>query len=91
MMTETGAAIMKSAPVLARSEAGNQYVKKSSMPGNSPASAMPRITRAAMKPVPLRTNMVAIETTPQPIMIRAIHRRAPTRSMIRLLGTSNRQ
>ena len=31
------------------------------------------------------------ETMPQLIMIRAIQRRAPTRSMIRLLGTSNRK
>jgi hypothetical protein len=36
-------------------------------------------------------NIVAIETRPQPIMMRAIHRLAPTRSRIRLLGTSNRQ
>ncbi len=48
MMTATGDAIMKSAPVRARSEAGNQYVKKSTMPGKNPASAMPRMTRAAM-------------------------------------------
>ena len=34
---------------------------------------------------------VAIETSPQPIMMRAIQSRAPTRSMIRLLGISNRQ
>ena len=36
-------------------------------------------------------NMVAIDTRPQTIMIRAIQRRAPTRSRIRLLGISNRQ
>jgi hypothetical protein len=37
------------------------------------------------------TNIIAIDTTPQPIMMRAIHRRAPTRSRIKLLGISNRQ
>ena len=36
-------------------------------------------------------NMVAIDTIPHPMRIRAIHRRAPTRSRIRLLGISNRQ
>jgi hypothetical protein len=38
-----------------------------------------------------RTNIMAAEITPQLIMIRAIHRFAPTRSSIRLLGTSNRK
>ena len=37
------------------------------------------------------TSIVPIETTPQPIRIRAIQRRAPTRSRSRLLGISNRQ
>ena len=30
------------------------------------------------------------DAKPQVIMMRAIHRRAPVRTMIRLLGTSNR-
>jgi len=34
------------------------------------------------------TAIIAIATTPQLIMMRAIHRRAPTRSRIKLLGTS---
>jgi len=32
-----------------------------------------------------------VETMPQEIMMRAIQRRAPTRSRIRLLGISKRQ
>jgi hypothetical protein len=34
---------------------------------------------------------MAAEISPQVIMIRAIHTRAPVRRMIRLLGTSNKK
>ena len=37
------------------------------------------------------TSAMAAETTPQEIMMRAIHFRAPTRSSAMLLGTSNRK
>ena len=37
----------------------------------------------------LRTNIIAADTSPHVIMIRAIHSRAPTRARITLLGTSN--
>ena len=37
------------------------------------------------------TNIMAAEIKPQEIVMRASHRRAPTRSRIRLLGTSNRK
>ena len=47
MMNDTGAAIMNSAPVRARSDAGIQYVKYRTIPGKNPASAIPSRTRAA--------------------------------------------
>ena len=61
------------------------------MPGKNPASAIPSSARAAMNDQTSVTNMVAIDTSPHPIRIRAIQRRAPTRSRSRLLGISNRQ
>ena len=61
------------------------------MPGKNPASARPRTTRAIMNDVTSLMNIVAIDTMPQTIMMRAIQRRAPTRSRIRLLGISNTQ
>jgi hypothetical protein len=36
-------------------------------------------------------SIVAIETTPQTIAMRAIQKRAPTRASARLLGTSNKK
>ena len=63
--------------------------------GSSPGRSRPRrcraATRAAMNDRTSVMNIVAIETKPQPIMMRAIQRRAPTRSRMRLLGISNRQ
>ena len=61
------------------------------MPGKKPASAMPSSVRAAMNDQTSATSMVAVETRPQLIMIRAIQRRAPTFSSRRLLGISKRQ
>ena len=39
----------------------------------------------------MKTSVIDADSRPQLIMMRAIQRRAPTRSRIRLLGTSNRQ
>ena len=61
------------------------------MPGKKPASAMPSRTRAALNVHSPVTNIMPMETSPQPIMMRAIQRRAPTRSRTRLLGISKRQ
>ena len=61
------------------------------IPGKNPASIAPSRNRSPMNDqVPL-TSAIPAETNPQLIMIRAIHRRAPTRSSAMLLGTSNRK
>jgi len=62
-------------------------MKYSMIPGKNPASATPR-NRMAAKLVDPVTKAVAPAKRPQAIMMRAIHSRAPTFSMIRLLGTS---
>ena len=71
------------------SRSGNQRVRYRMMPGKNPASAAPRRNRSAKKLHGPRTSIMADETTPHEIMIRAIQMRTPTRSRIRLLGTSN--
>src|SRR4051812_29499539 len=59
--------------------------------GKKPASAMPRMVRAAASCGTLCTNPVRTATAPQLNRIRAIQRRAPTLRMSMLLGTSNRK
>ena len=61
------------------------------MPGKKPASATPSRKRTMAKLVVPVTKAVAPAKMPQVIMMRAIHSRAPTFSMITLLGTSNRK
>ena len=61
------------------------------MPGKNPASARPSRKRTVMKLQGPVHKAVAPERIPQVIMMRAIQMRAPTFSMIMLLGTSNRQ
>ena len=58
------------------------------MPGKNPASAAPRKNRTTPKLVGPTTRAVMPARMPQEIMMRAIHIRAPTFSMTRLLGTS---
>ncbi|MCY1460547.1 hypothetical protein D9M71_781150 [compost metagenome] len=58
-------------------------------PGKKPASATPRKKRAAYSGCGVLTRLVAMVTRPHRIMIRVMVRRAPTRCMYRLLGTSN--
>jgi len=58
------------------------------MPGKNPASATPSRKRTMPKLVGPVTVAVMPASIPQVIMMRAIHSRAPTFSMIRLLGTS---
>ena len=58
------------------------------MPGKKPASATPSRKRTMEKLVVPVTNAVAPAKMPQVIMMRAIQIRAPTFSMITLLGTS---
>ena len=60
----------------------------STSPGTKPASAAPSKKRTIRKLVGPVTSAMAPEMMPQVIMMRAIQRRAPTRSRIRLLGTS---
>ena len=60
-------------------------------PGKNPASAAPRTRRMVRNEVGPTTKAVAPATRPQLIMMRASQRLAPTRCMIRLLGTSNRK
>jgi hypothetical protein len=80
---------MDSATIRARSFSGNQYVRYRMMPGKNPASATSSRNRSAISTVPLGTNAMAVATTPQLIMIRAIHLRAPNLCKARLLGTSS--
>lgn len=61
------------------------------MPGRKPASATPSRKRSVKKLTGPCTNAMAAEMSPHVTMMRKIHRRAPTRSRIRLLGTSNRK
>ena len=61
------------------------------MPGKKPASARPSRKRRMKKLIGPLVNANAPETKPQLTMMRAIQRRAPTRSRIRLLGTSKRK
>ena len=61
------------------------------MPGNSPASASAEQEADDRKLFGPTTKAVAPETSPQVIMMRAIHSRAPTLSRTTLLGTSKRQ
>jgi hypothetical protein len=58
------------------------------MPGKKPASARPRVNRRMKKLIGPWVKAKQPDTMPHPIMIRAIHRLAPTFSKIRLLGTS---
>ena len=58
------------------------------MPGKKPASATPSRKRTTEKLVEPVTSAVRPAKMPQVIMMRAIHSRAPTFSMITLLGTS---
>src|SRR5437870_5746148 len=83
----TGIAIMNRALARARYAAGNQYVRYSSMPGRKPASVMPTRTRQKYNDSALVANKVAVEATPQAIMIVPIQRRAPIRARAMLLGT----
>jgi hypothetical protein len=80
---------MNSATTRARSDAGNQYVRYRMMPGKNPASATPSRNRSSTSTDPFGTNAIAVASTPQVTMIRAIHRRAPNRCSARLLGTSS--
>jgi hypothetical protein len=66
-------------------------VKYRTMPGKKPASAAPRRKRTALKLKGPDANVVAIETRPHTIAMRAIQKRAPTLASARLLGTSNRK
>ena len=59
------------------------------MPGKKPASATPSRKRSTYRLVGVDTNAVPADSSPHVIMMRAIHSRAPTRSMTMLLGTSN--
>jgi hypothetical protein len=59
------------------------------MPGKKPASASPRRKRKVKKLTGPLINAKPPETRPQVTIIRAIQRRAPTRSRIKLLGTSS--
>ncbi len=61
------------------------------MPGKNPASAAPSRNRMHERLTGPRTNIIAEAIAPQVTMMRAIHRRAPTRSRIRLLGSSSRK
>jgi hypothetical protein len=61
------------------------------MPGVKPASAMPSRKRASAKLLGPTTKAVAIEITPQEIMMREIHMRAPKRCSARLLGISKKK
>ena len=58
-------------------------------PGKNPASATPSRNRNTLNILASATNMVAAETRPQVIMIRAIQRRAPNLASMMLLGISN--
>ena len=60
------------------------------MPGVKPASAAPSSSRMMYSCVGVCTRPMPAATRPQLTMIRAIHRLAPTRASIRLLGTSSR-
>jgi len=66
-------------------------VKNSTMPGKNPASANPSRKRTVRKLHGPVHSAVAPESSPQVTMMRAIHSRAPTFSMMMLLGTSNRK
>ena len=59
------------------------------IPGKKPASATPSRNRRTIRTVAFGANAMAVATIPQVIRIRAIHRRAPKRCSIRLLGTSS--
>ncbi len=61
------------------------------MPGKKPASAAPSRKRKVTKLTGPLTKAIAPAKRPQVIMMRAIQKRAPTRSRTRLLGTSKRQ
>jgi hypothetical protein len=61
------------------------------MPGKKPASARPSVKRRIKKLIGPWVKAKHPETMPQPIMMRAIQRLAPTFSRIRLLGTSSRK
>jgi hypothetical protein len=61
------------------------------MPGKNPASARPSRKRRMKKLIGPLQNANAPETKPQPTITRAIQRLAPTRSRIKLLGTSKRK
>ena len=58
------------------------------MPGKNPASATPRKKRTTQSCVEPLTSAVTPAKIPHVIMMRAIHSRAPTFSMMTLLGTS---
>ena len=58
------------------------------MPGKKPASARPSRKRSVKKLTGPLMNANPPETRPQVTIMRAIQRRAPTRSRIKLLGTS---
>ena len=59
------------------------------MPGKNPASATPSRKRRTRKLVGPDTVAIRPEMIPHVSMIRAIQRRAPTRSRIMFPGTSN--
>ena len=86
---EIGTATMNIATTFALSFCGYQYVRYRMIPGKNPASATPSRNRSTTSTVPFGTNAIALATTPQLIMIRAIHLRAPNRCSARLLGTSS--
>ena len=86
---EIGMAVMNSAVIRARCDAGNQYVRYRMMPGKKPASATPSRNRSTMSTVAFGAKAIAVATMPQVTRMRAIQRRAPKRCSMRLLGTSS--
>ena len=82
---------MNTPTIFARYSEGNQYVRYRITPGKKPASAAPSRNRSTRKLVGPPINAKAADTTPQEIMIRAIHRLAPNRCSPRLLGTSSKK
>ena len=60
------------------------------MPGKKPASATPEQEAHDIEAVSPLTSAMAMATSPQLIMMRAIQMRAPKRWSARLLGISNR-
>ena len=79
----------KPARARVRWASGTHWLNSRMIPGKNPASATPNSRRSPLNWAGVVMNAIKAAITPQVSMIRLIQRRAPTRSRIRLLGTSN--